>query len=124
VRVGTKLPPGIGQANAIEHVHRPLISLAPIGQPVRDEDASQLGTDRDVGVQCLHRVLEHDPDFFRSQFVQSAVIGTDDFRAIDRDTALERSRRRQKTEDRECRLCLPGTRLADQPEGLARLDTE
>ena len=119
VRIGAVLARRIGQPDTVQHVHHAPVRFPPVFDAVTQQYAAQLFADRHVGVEGLHRVLEHHADPLRAQPVQLALGRAEQFVAVEDDAAADRGLRRQQAHDRERRLRLSGPRFTDEADRLA-----
>ena len=126
VRVVVDAGCGIGDLHQPEHLHGLVLRLPPRDLLVEADGLGNLVADGEHRVQRGHGLLEHHGDLVAADPPHLLVLQLEQVLSAVEDLAVRHpsGRRRDQPHDGEGRHALAATRLAHEPQSLARLDGE
>ncbi len=125
MRIGVEPLRGVGNAHGGERLDRARARGILRYAPVRFQREAHLRRDGQHRIEHAHRVLEHHRDALSAQGAQLFALEPDEFLTGEPDRAADDPARRiDQPENGKPRDALARTRLADQPDDLARTDIE
>jgi hypothetical protein len=117
---------GVLQAGLLEHLDGALLDLfAPLGEPVGADRLLDLEPDRPDGVEVRHRILGHETDLAAADALHLASADAHELAPVPRHGAARGAAgAREQVDDGVHRGRFARPRLADDRDGLARVDVE
>src|SRR6266566_654191 len=111
-------------AHGFEQRARLLARLQALAEAMQLDRLDDLRADSLDGVEGVHRALEDDRQIDPTMRPNRLFTAGEDLLAVEQDPAGDARTRRQQAHHGQRRRGLPATRLADEPEALARIDQQ